>query len=287
MSGAFKAKYMEICGGSRMLAWLISVNIGVSVAAWIAIAVIGLCGGNSDIVADILALPSALPVFVTRPWTLFTYMVTQFSVLHLIVNILWLFWFGRLVLAEISDRQLGLCYLAGGLAGGAGYLITSASGGEAGAYLCGSSAAVLAVMCMAGILMGNCELRFMLIGNVKVKWVTVICVVLTLIGTKGVTAVTVAHLGGIAGGICFALALKSGLAKRGVSFSICKLRRQVQRSVPRSEKDLKTENVAEAMRGRLNDHQRLDQLLDKIRLSGYNSLSEIERRELEALTKRL
>lgn len=36
-----------------------------------------------------------------------------------------------------------------------------------------------------------------------------------------------------------------------------------------------------------NDTERLDQLLDKIRISGYGSLSAKERKELNDLSKRL
>lgn len=269
-----------------MLAWLIALNIVVSL---IALCVMAISNAASGVVTSILALPSSLSVFIIRPWTMLTYMVTQFSVLHLLVNVLWLFWFGRLVLNEVSGTRLGICYLVSGLAGGGGYLLTAAFGGVAGEYLCGSSAAVMGVMCMAGVLLGDRELRFMLLGNVKVKWIAVVCVVLTLVGTKGTTAVTVAHLGGVIGGVLYALRLK---------FKDCRHVKPAASEVEDMdyteplqplirERERRPETVAAAMRGRLNDHERLDELLDKIRLSGYSSLSDTERRELDALTKRL
>ena len=286
MSNRYYSKYLELCGGSRMLAWLIGINLGVSL---LALCVSAVSNAASGIVTSLLALPSVWSTYVIRPWTLLTYMVTQFSVLHLLVNVLWLLWFGRLVLNDTTDRQLGLCYLLSGLAGGAGYLLTAALGGDAGEYICGSSAAVMGVMCMAAVLMGNLELRFMLLGNVKVKWVAVVCVVLTLVGTQGTTAVTVAHLGGVAGGVVYALWLKFKRAPHGsaIAANVGDVMDKVRRQMPKRERERRPENVAEAMRGRFNDHERLDQLLDKIRLSGYNSLSDTERRELDALTKRL
>lgn len=286
MSNAYSRKYVELCGGSRMLAWLIGLNMAISI---VALCVMAASSVMSGIVTRILTLPSEWIAFLTHPWTLLTYMVTQFSVLHLLVNVLWLLWFGRLILNEVSDKQLGLCYLAGGIVGGIAYLVTASLGGSAGEYLCGSSAAVIGVMCMAGVLMGNRELRFMLLGNIKVKWVAIVCVVLTLVGTQGTTAVTMAHLGGAAGGILYALLLKFQSSPRGgaVAFNIDDLADKFRKQKPKRERERRPDTVAEAMRGRLNDHERLDELLDKIRVSGYNSLSDVERRELDALTKRL
>lgn len=267
-----------------MLGWLIALNIGVSL---VALCVMAVSTAASGVVTSILALPSLWSMFIIRPWTLLTYMVTQFSILHLLVNVLWLFWFGRLVLNEVNDLRLGVCYLISGLAGGVGYLLTASFGGVAGEYLCGSSAAVMGVMCMAGVLMGNRELRFMLLGNVKVKWIAVVFVVLTLVGTQGTTAVTVAHLGGVAGGVLYALWLKMKDAPRGSVINVEEVMDKVRRQMPMRERERRPETVAEAVCGRLNDHERLDELLDKIRVSGYNSLSDTERRELDALTKRL
>ena len=34
----------------------------------------------------------------SRPWTIFTYMFTQFDFLHLLFNMLWLYWFGSFFL---------------------------------------------------------------------------------------------------------------------------------------------------------------------------------------------
>ena len=43
----------------------------------------------------------------------------------------------------------------------------------------------------------------------------------------------------------------------------------------------------QGLRGRLSDMSRLDELLDKIRLSGYASLTDVERRELNALSRKI
>lgn len=286
MRQGFLDRYLTLCGGSRALAWLIGLNLVISLGALAIMAILSVSGANPETIRTALGLPSEASQFATRPWTIITYMFTQFSVLHLLVNVLWLFWFGRLLLAENNERRLTVCYIISGIAGGTGYLIAKAAGASAGAYLCGSSAAVLGVMCMAGVLMADRTLRFMLIGAVKVKWIAIICVILTLIGTEGLAAVSIAHLSGVAGGIILALILKYKVSNRTVP-NQADYKKSTHLKTSIREKERKSDDVAEAISGRLNDHQRLDTLLDKIRLSGYNSLSDTERRELDALTKRL
>lgn len=46
-----------------------------------------------------LELPAWTETFIRRPWTLITYMFMHAGVLHILFNMLWLFWFGRLFLA--------------------------------------------------------------------------------------------------------------------------------------------------------------------------------------------
>ena len=59
----------------------------------------------------------------SRPWTLITYMFTHFNFLHILFNMLILYWFGRIFLQYLTGRQLLTTYLIGGLAGALLYLI--------------------------------------------------------------------------------------------------------------------------------------------------------------------
>ena len=266
---------------------IVVLNVAVSFVAWIVALVIDHRGGDTEAVARFLALPSGWDAFLDRPGTLVTYMVTQFSILHLIFNMLWLFWFGSIFLLSSTDSQLAKVYVSGGIAGGVAYIIATSAGVGAGSYLCGSSSAVLAVMCAAGVMQGNVRLRFMLLGNIKVKWVAAVCVLITLSGSRETPATTIAHLGGIAAGLIYGLILKYKSGDVSVKLNKEALFEKIRSRLPRKERERRPETVIEALRGRLSDHDRLDELLDKIRLSGYNSLTDTERRELEALSNRL
>ena len=50
-------------------------------------------------------LPAWFSQFIKQPWTLFTYMFLHAGMLHLLFNMLWLYWFGRMFLSMFSARH--------------------------------------------------------------------------------------------------------------------------------------------------------------------------------------
>lgn len=272
MAGLSIDKYRRLFGGSRILSALVGVNIAVGVAAILFSAVAGLMHSSFDAAAW-LALPSGFMAFIHRPWTLLTYMVTHFSLLHLLFNVLWVYWFGLMLVSTGRDRDLLIGYIGGGIAGGLFYLGASAAPMTgAGTYLCGASASVMSVMCVAAVIMPDYELNLLLIGRVKLKWMALACIVLTLLGGGALSA----HIGGVIFGLFYGAALKWNVAKKFAYKKNLRISRGAKRK----------RNI-DALQNRLNDPERLDELLDKIRLSGFSSLTDDERRELDALSSRL
>ncbi len=266
---------VALCGGSRELATLILLNLAVSIAVMLALTVCWLAGLSSDWARAWLALPGSLPLLATRPWTVATYMVTQFNPLHLIFNVLWLFWFGRILLLTVPSRLITRLYVGGGLTGAVAFVCVGLLGWHHD-WLIGSSAAVMAIMTAAAVLMPDRHVQFLLVGAVRLKWVAGAAVLLTFLGIGGGGAgEQSAHIGGVLFGLAMALVLrrrpkveepKEGYVRRAPS-------RIPTRPVPpgddRSQK------------------RRLDELLDKISTSGYDALSRSEREELQRLSKHL
>lgn len=274
---AFTDDFRVACGGSKALQWIISANAILSLALWLASLVSGLTGLPAERLYSWFSLSSVPEVFIRHPWTLVSYMFVQYGLLHLIFNLLWLFWFGRMLLYKVNDRGLARVYFGGGLLGGLAYMIVNFCGiapAAPGSFLCGSSAAVIAVMAAAGILSPDLEVRLFLFGNVRLKWLAIVCVALTFIGVGNESLGGLyAHIGGLAFGVVFALAKKK-------SFRIAS-------RIPSPGKRRNANAVANAAKGRLCDNDRLDQLLDKMKHSGFESLSKSEQNELHAISARL
>ena len=280
-----------------LLSGLIGANIGVAFLIWIS--GIFYSPVMESRLLSFLVIPSDWGLFITRPWTAVSYMFTQSSFLHLLFNMLWLFWFGRIFLFCSTEKKLLLTYLGGGLAGAVFYIAVSILGaGNPGGFLIGSSAAVLAVMTAASVMAPNLELHMLLLGEIRLKYVALLCIVLTFLGIGGGNAGGFsAHFGGVIFGLLAPSILK---ANSPASFSSespldwmrnkwHKMRmRTKKRRVP--EAFANPNEISERMRktsSSLSDEERLDELLDKVRISGYDSLSSAEKRELNSISSRL
>ena len=273
-------KWKSYCAGSATLAWL-TLGLGM---IWAIVMLLTLTGRLMHFyvpIAEWATLPSYFPIFLSRPWTLITYMFVHFDVLHILFNVLWLYWFGTIMLLTLSDRHLLLAFVGGGIAGGLLFMAAAMFGYGSG-WLCGCSAAVIAVMCVAAILLPDHLINLFLIGEVKLKWVALICCLLTFLGGGGNQA---AHIGVMIWGIAFGLMLRHGFdpAKR---ISIPK-RNKFNKIKEEGAYGRKPDIMVKVLKQRQTDMERLDSLLDKIKLSGYESLSRKERKELNDLSQKL
>lgn len=281
-------------GNSNTLLALIAGNIGLALLLWVT----GLFSAHTEILIESqLVIPSVFSAWLSRSWSLLTYMFTQVSFLHLLFNMLWLLWFGRIFLFSSSEKRLLLTYLGGGVIGGAFYLLASNIGDPLpGGYLIGASAAVLSVMTAASIMAPNLELRLLLLGEIRLKYVALICIVLTFLGIGGGNAGGFsAHIGGVLFGVFAPSILNSSKVNISSFFSdtLQSIRKRMKARKRKVPEVLQTpggspgKRMAATHHPPLSDEERLDQLLDKVRVSGYDSLSSFEKKELNDISNRL
>lgn len=277
METGFIEKFRVYCGGSRALAWLLTITVATGLLVWIAGIVCRVAGTDSNVISDWLSLPADFMRFLTRPWTIATYMLVHFSPLHLFFNVLWLYWFGRMLADTEHERTIIVLFAGGGITGGVLYLAASALASHAtGSYLTGDSAAVLGVMTATALLMPSRRISLFLIGEVQLKWVAIACIVLTLIGSGGGAAPLAAHLGGILFGAGW-WAGRRGYIRPANS----------RKASPSPPHRINAKATLKAIDKSLSDHERLDQLLDKVRISGYDSLTKKEKAELNYISSRI
>lgn len=278
---AFIDNFIRVCG-SRTLASIIGLNIAVFLLGWIVILAGDSLGMSGNFTMSWLCVSSDPSIFLSHPWTAITYMVTHYDFLHLLFNMLWLYWFGIMLTTPGKGRKLLRLYSGGGLTGTAMYVAVTAiwsSLSTPGAYLCGASASVLAVMTAVSVISPDRRINLFLIGPVKLKWISIACIALTFLGLGGGNpGAQSAHIGGVMFGAVFAIVStrRESSEKRDRQFSVKRVR------VARDGNA-----VAKVAAGRLSDTSRLDELLDKIRFSGYSSLTTGERNELNELSRRI
>jgi membrane associated rhomboid family serine protease len=269
---------------------LIIINVFVFLAIQIPLSLLHLFGGN-EIEATInryLLLPGNLLEFIIKPWTLITHMFMHAGLMHLLFNMLTLYFTGQLFSRYFNDKRLLSLYFSGGLAGAIVFLLavnvfplfthTGASYSAAGA-----SAAILSVL--IGIAAFRPDDNVFLFGviRIKLRWLALIIIVLDVIQIRsGNAAGHLAHLGGAVWGIIWGIRLKAGSDIASFLNPVweigkpkTKLKVTYRAPAPRKPSEL---NMREKQ-------AEIDKLLDKISRSGYDSLTKDEKQRLFELTK--
>ncbi len=226
-----------------------------------------------------LALPADPQVLLYKPWTLVTYMFSQQEFFHFLFNMLWLYWLGQIFLSFLNKRQFLFTYLAGGLAGAflflmAYNLLPVFRGGNS--WLIGASAGVNAVVLATATLVPDYTIRMLFFGNVRLKYMALVLVILDVLFVAGVNAGgSIAHLGGALLGFVYIRQLQ-----RGSDWSRMLSRHKKRLKVLRNDKGAGHRPAVD-----VPDQEYLDSLLDKISRSGYNSLSKSEKEALFKASK--
>ncbi len=180
--------------------------IYINIAIWLVVRLIfvgfRLSGSEGTPFLGYLALPASFDLFIKRPWTLLTYMFLHFEFLHILFNVLWLYWFGRIFLEYHNQRRLLSLYILGGLAGGISFmlaynLVPVFQKSVLFTQLMGASASVIAIVIAIAVYVPNHVINLLFLGPIKIKWIALISIVLYIIGLSGSNAGgNFAHLGG-------------------------------------------------------------------------------------------
>lgn len=265
---------------------LIYINIGVFLLLKV-IAVFFYLVGQPFAIYNWLSVPSITEVLVQRPWTPFTYMFLHTGFLHLLFNVLGLYWFGQLFMYHFEGRKLLAVYLLGGLAGAFLYILAynvfpvfdSVYG-----LLMGASASVFAILVAIAVYDPNREIHLFFIGKFPLKYVAAFYVLLSVIGiSTSNPGGNIAHLGGAVWGWFYIYQLRKGkdmgaglvdlLDKIAAWFKgVFKERSNMKVTYKKPPTDDREYN-----REKNNQQNNLNHILDKIGKSGYDSLSKKEK----------
>lgn len=242
---------------------------------------------------DWLELPSVPGDYIKQPWSLVTYMFLHGGLMHILWNMLALYWFGKIFLSFFSTRHFVGLYLLGGIVGGlffmAAYnifpMFTSAGNN---AYLVGASAAVLAIVTASAVRVPDYKINLMFIGTAKLSTVAIATVIISLLLiTSDNAGGSFAHLGGAFAGWAFAYYLNKGrdltlYINKVVDFVVNICRNGIKR--PRKPKmnifkGKRSDDYSYNAQKKEKDAE-VDKILEKLKKSGYSSLTEEEKKRL-------
>lgn len=268
---------------------LIYINIAVFVLLTI-VAVIGFLLNNQEIsgkTLEIFSVPASFNALLLRPWTLITYMFTHKDIWHILFNMLWLYWFGRIFLEYLDGRKLVAVYLLGGISGALVYILSFNifpvfAGLVADSVAIGASASVIAVVIAIATYVPDYTVQLFLFGRIKIKYMALAIFVLTSIMDFSVNSGgKLAHIGGAFFGYFYIINLKHGrdIGKgfnRIIDFFVTAFK-------PRKKLKVSHKRVAneyEYNKTKTEHQKQINHILDKISKGGYESLTKEEKETL-------
>ncbi len=277
---------------------VLSVLILINVAIWILIQAMQVvfffnntpAGEALEIVKNAFAIPAYIPGLYLKPWTALTYMFLHFDVWHILFNMLWLYWFGKIFLEFLPSRQLVWIYLLGGLSGGLVFVLTFNTFPVfkdivAVSFALGASASVMAIVAAVAVYVPNYTIQLFLFGRLKILYLAVILFVFDFFMIpSGNAGGHIAHIGGaLFGGLyimLYRITNKKSLPGnppdfirnfinlfRGKTQSDSSFTGNYGRPVSDEEYNLKKKET----------QRKVDEILEKISKGGYDCLTKDEK----------
>lgn len=239
-----------------------------------------------------LAVSADLSEVIKKPWTVITYMFLHENFIHILFNLLWFYWFGKIFLEYFEQKKLAGVYILGGLAGAVLYILSFNifpvfESIMHNSLALGASASVMAIVISVSFYVPDHTVHMMFFGQIKIKYLAIAVFLLTSVFDFSTnTGGKIAHIGGAFLGYLFTYQYRNGKdITRGVNrftdavVSYLKPRKKMKVTYKRPKTDM------EFNRERVEKQKEIDGILDKISKGGYESLTKKEKEILFKMGK--
>ena len=227
-----------------------------------------------------VAISSEPATVITRPWTVLTYAFFHYGFMHLFFNMMVLNFSSRLFLTFFTQKQyLGL-YLLSAIFAGLSFVVSFYFLHQT-SNMVGASAAIMALLVATTTYQPLMDIRLLLIGNVKLWHITAVILLLDLLQIQmNNTGGHIAHLSGAFFGYIYIKLLQNGTDLSKIVDSILNLFSKKQ-STPFKKVHVNPKKPTLKRESKIvvkdKTQQQLDEILDKISQSGYDSLTAEEK----------
>ncbi|MDN3492377.1 rhomboid family protein [Winogradskyella bathintestinalis] len=234
-------------------------------------------------------LPSDIVDFLLQPWSIISYAFLHNGIWHLAFNMLFLYYLSRVTTNLFRSKMILNVYFLGIISGGIAYLSftnlvpTTLFSGRG--VLVGASAGVSALLLFVAAYMPNSEIRLFNVFNVKWKHIAMVLVGLDLVRMLSGQnqGGFVAHFGGYILGYVYATKLLkgtdigTGFERSMDSFTNLFKPKSKLKTVHKNKTQTKAKRKTKTDSDALSKQKKIDNILDKISKSGYESLTADEK----------
>ena len=227
-----------------------------------------------------LGASSNINTLIKKPWTLITHMFTHLDIFHISFNLCYLYFGGKIFINYLSQRNLVYTYVMGGVTGYIFYLISLNifpvfESFNENIIVLGASASALAVLIASATHVPNLSINVIWFNSIKLKYIAIILVVIDLLSIINGNPLThIAHIGGAFYGFTYIY-----MKNKGVKIDFLREKKPYFFDYHKSYKYKKDSDYEYNSRKNI-EQQKIDKILDKISMSGYDSLSESEKQKL-------
>lgn len=260
---------------NKMFMKLIFINIGVFILIQFLNVITRLSGINFETTyINFFTLKTNFNEFISSPWGIFTSIFCHFDIFHLLFNMLFLYFIGKLAEFYLGGKSVFILYLFGGIFGGIVEIINHSIFDNLifiNSNVVGASGSIMSIFIAIAIYKPKTDVSLYGIFNIKIIWLAVIYFLLDLIKIGKPDGI--AHLAHLGGAICGYLLItnRSFLNKLNSFFTYQpKQKLKVKHGGrPLSDEDF---NLI-----KLQNEEKTNKILEKISKSGYESLTKAEK----------
>ena len=256
---------------------LIYINLAIFVFTLFISVFQDLYKGEMNFIVEWFSLDDSFSSLISKPWTIITYGFLHADFLHILLNLITLYFIGNLFIEYFTQKQLLTFYVLGTLSGGILFILSQSyfplfEGQKS--VLVGASAGISAIFIGLTTYIPNYELKVRFIGFVKLWHLAAVWVGLDVLAlTGGNAGGHFAHLGGALFGFLYVNQVSNkDLKIWGKISSLFTSKKKPFKTVYKSPKRAKKPVQNSSL-----NQQQIDGILDKISKSGYDTLTKAEK----------
>jgi membrane associated rhomboid family serine protease len=285
--------YNESFGSSVKRGYMgLPIAIRIIITLNVVIFILQALGGQTlnDFLIQWFAFSPELQTAIFQPWRMVTYMFLHAGGFHLLFNMLWLWWMGRVVEETIGPRSFTVVYFGSGIGGAMLDILFAQFLGIN--FVIGASGAVFGVMVAFAMLYPTTPIMLLFLPPIQARYLVagLIALDVLFLGASDGTA-RIVHLGGAGIGYLLMRARSGGVDLSGVIRPLERVwyglkgsykvkRRETSRKNPNMYSVSDVEIVEEV------EQSELDEILEKISQKGYDALTKEEKKKLFELSKK-
>ncbi|MFT4576135.1 MAG: membrane associated rhomboid family serine protease [Polaribacter sp.] len=256
----------------------ITINLAVFIFVFL-LNTLGFLFQINNSLVDWLILPATFDTFITKPWTIITFGFVHVEFLHILMNLISLYFVGNLFINYFTPKQFISFYVLGTLFGGLVFMLSynifpAFADNVSNSVLLGASAGVSAIFIGIATYIPNYQFKIPLIGYIKLWHLAAVWIVLDIIQIPaGNAGGHLAHIGGALFGFLYvnqSSATEINIWSKITDFFTPK--KKPLKTVYKSKKSNSTKEANTSYK-----QQKINAILDKISKSGYDTLSKEEK----------